>query len=201
MTKHSTQWRCLRVQKCLVGKARQFLTYWYHTAIARSKLIVSCSTQGSHVGGRGREPSSLCGSFLYETWASGTRAPEVRLLLIPVRGLGRSYFYLRLRIVSNTTETRFLEVVFLIRGLCIENTKFWNIMCVDTCLVCILPWKQWKCHFYLTDLFAFRLETVHQALPSPSPNLLGFFVFLASGNLRARAMAPLTASGWGLAVN
>lgn len=100
------------------------LTHWYHTATARSKLIVSRSTRGSHVGGRGQEPLSLCGTFLYETWASGTRAPEVRLLLIPLRGLGRSYFYLRLRIVSNTAETRFLEVLFLIRGLCIENTKF-----------------------------------------------------------------------------
>lgn len=152
--------------------------------------------------GRGQEPLSLCGTFPYETWASGTRVPEVRLLLIPVSDLGRSDFYLHLRIVSNTTKTVSWGPLLNNRGLCLENTMFWNmIMCVYTFPDCTLPWEQWECHFYLMELFAFRLETVHQAVPPPSPNLLGFFVFLASGNLRARMMAPLIASGWGLAVN
>ena len=103
-----------------------------------------------------------------------------------------------------TPQKQFVEVLPLLnnRGLCLENKMFWNmIMCVYILPDCILPWEQWKCHFYLTELFAFRLETVHQAVPPPSPNLLGFFVFLVSGNLRARMIAPLTASGWGLAVN
>ena len=140
----------------------------------------------------------------FSLWNVGFRnkGPRGQTTFDPSEWPGKIWFYLHLRIVSNTTKTVCWGPLLNNRGLCLENTMFWNmIMCVYILPDCILPWEQWKCHFYLTELFAFRLETVHQAVPPPSPNLLGFFVFLVSGNLRARMMAPLTASGWGLAVN
>lgn len=151
------------------------------TGTARSKQISSAAEQQG-LTLRGREVA-IVSLWDFSLWNVGLRGS----------GSQRSdYFWsqwmtwedlilLSSYIVTNTTETRFLEVLFFLvnRGLChLENRMFWNvIMFVYTCLDCILSWKQWKFHFYVTELLAFRLET---GSPSNSISFAQFVRFLCS---------------------
>lgn len=157
-----------------VGQSQVVLTHWYHTATARSKLDRQLLNIRVSRGRKGAGAIVSVGLFFVKHGLQEPGPQRSDYSFDPSERPGKGLIFTSVTYCfqyrRNSVSWRSL---LLIRGLCIENTKVlkYDYVCVYTPGP-HSPESSENVIRISMELFAFRLETVHQAVPSPSPNLL-----------------------------